>query len=102
MARKPRGTDFTFGLVDIPIGAVLHFKYPEVLRGAIVKVAGHGLEVTCDGEPYSLGDLTRKLIKARDSSASTNLQPIQKWRYNGRRLDEIYEEWKWKRRLGRG
>ena len=103
MSPEPRSTDFTFGLVGIPEGAVLRFKYEDVFRyreGEIVKVAGKDLEVTCDGEADTLGDLTRKLLRKRNPSANTNLQPIQKWWYNGRRLDDIYQEWQWRERLG--
>ena len=105
MATKTKSPPFTFGRVGIPVRAVLRFKYEDVSlyrKGEIVRVAGKGLEVTCDGEADTLGDLTRKLLLKRNPQANTNLQPIQKWWYNGRKLDDIYDEWKWKRRLGRG
>ena len=104
MTTRTKSLPFTFGRVGIPIGAVLHFRYNDVFlyrKGEVVKVAGKDLQVTCNGKEYALGKLTRKLLLKRDPSANTNLQPIQRWSYNERRLDSIYEEWKWKKRLGR-
>ena len=104
MAKRYRSPNFTFGNVGIPVGEILYNdKYEDELKGAIVRVAGKGLEITCDGKPCTLGDLTRKLIRKRDPFASMkNVQPIRNWWYNGKQLTKIYEEWKWKKRLGRG
>ncbi|MCY4388357.1 MAG: hypothetical protein OXC18_14795 [Desulfurellaceae bacterium] len=105
MTTKTKSPPFTFGRAGMPVGAVLRFRHEDVFlyrEGEIVKVAGKGLQVTCNGKADTLGDLTRKLLLKRDPHTNTNLQPIQKWRYNGRRLDDIYQEWKWKKRLGRG
>ena len=68
--------------MGIPIGAELDFEDGETTCKIL-----NGRRVKHQGEEYSLTALTQKLL---DTDAP--LQPSPSWRYQGRRLSEIYDE----------
>ena len=101
--RKPRGPRATFGMLGLPCGTILEFVHEHVSLHSPLetfKVADQELTVKCEygGKvyaTYSLGDLTRKLVKKmRGPDANTNLQPIRFWICwdTNTLLKEIYDE----------
>lgn len=68
--------------MGIPIGAELQFA-----NGTAGCRVLNGRRVEHEGEEYSLTALTKKLL-----GLAHNIQPSPQWTYNGRRLNEIYDE----------
>jgi len=80
-AGRRRRPNFNFIGMGIPLGAELTFKDDERKCEVIDEK-----KVRFEGEEHSLTSLTRKLLNIR------NVAPTRHWLYEGRSLDEIYNE----------
>lgn len=78
-ARRPVQNYIEMG---IPVGSVLQFSDDETTCTVI-----SGRRVMFSGEDFSLTALTQKLLET-----DRPLQPSPYWKFNGRRLSDIYDE----------
>lgn len=83
--KRSRRPNMNFVELGIPIGSVLKFRDGTVE----VKVISEK-KVDYKGEPTSLTAATRKILSYEDDYP---LQPSPHWTFNGKRLDEIYEDY---------
>ena len=73
--------NFTFAMVNIPVGAILEFvAEPE----RTCRVAGSKTEVEYEGEPYSISGLTKLLKQIKQTHYS--IQATRHWKYDGETL----------------
>lgn len=79
-ARRP---NMNYEEMGIPVGSRIVFSEEENIFATIAD----GRHVTYEGETYSLTALTRMLLKL-----GHDIQPGGHWTYNGRSLNDIYEE----------
>ena len=82
LARRPR---MNFEVLGIPVGSVLKFKN----GGAEVKVISDN-KILYKDEEMSLTHATRKVMNLADDYP---LQPSPYWLYNGKTVNEIYDEY---------
>lgn len=82
LARRPR---MNFEVLGIPIGTVLKFK-----NGQAEVIVVSDRKITYLGEEMSLTHATRKVLKLADDYP---LQPSPHWLFQGKSIDEIYEEY---------
>lgn len=78
-ARRPVQNYIEMG---IPVGSLLEFSDGETTCKVI-----SGRRVVFEGEDYSLTALTKQLL-----DTDRPLQPSPHWKFNGRRLSDIYDE----------
>ncbi len=82
--KKIRRPPLNFEEMKIPVNSILKFERGNLSIQASVSSSKR---VLYEGQEYSLTALTRKLLKIPYAVA-----PCSYWTFNGRNLDEIYEE----------
>jgi hypothetical protein len=80
---RSRRPPINFGVMKIPVGAILNYKDDDQLTVKVVD----DRHVEYNGVPCSLTKAHREIFKL-----DYNVQPTPYWAYNGRSLKEIYDE----------
>jgi len=82
--KKSRRPNLNFNDLDIPVGSILRFR-----DGPIEVTVVSDRKVDYEGEPLFLTGATIKILGLEEGAA---LQPSPYWTFQGRRLDDLYEE----------
>lgn len=82
--KRTRRPNMNFAELGIPVGSILKFRDGDIT----VKVIGDR-KVDFNGEQLFLTTATTRILGLQDR---TPLQPSPYWTFQGRRLDDIYEE----------
>lgn len=80
---RSRRPALNFEEMQIPMGSVLVYAHDESVKATVVEAR----KVEIDGQVVSLSPATRDLL-----GRSYYVKPTQYWAYNGRSLQEIYDE----------